>query len=109
VRQTSRILRSRKIKKQRKKVKGIHDNLYLILIKRAQIFIVLNKFILAPELVWIKEMKQSPTKQGGRGEGNCQTNKKTKANKIPDNTHNRNQFGGHIIRNNQSRESPKNY
>jgi len=50
-----------------KKVKGTNDNLYLIFIKRTQILIILNKFILAPELVRVKEMKQGPTKQGGMG------------------------------------------
>jgi len=49
-----------------KKGEGINKNLYLIFIKRTQILIVLNKFIFAPELIRIKEMKQGPTKQGVR-------------------------------------------
>jgi len=34
--------------------------LYLNFIKRAKILIIVNKIILAPKLVRIKEMKQSP-------------------------------------------------
>lgn len=54
--------------------KGIDDNLYLILIERTQVLIVLNKFILALELVRIKKVEQSPTKQEERGD--CYANMK---------------------------------